>query len=348
MIAWLAGLWTSLLFVCVVGNGYAEAMPGATLGNLTGPVDTIFMMDRHLYDVVWGNELFVAVGQSGFDETEVLLSPDGVAWERVSLGKPARPLGVSGDGVGALYGIAWNGSVFVAVGERLLTSTDGKSWTVSAPVSSCVFSRVKAHGATFVAVGGDRGRGCIASSIDGKKWTDRTAALASNNAVLTSVFSTETGFLAIGNANLGRFGLSSVVLSSSDGRSWRHESGPQEFLIDVAGNGSLFVTVGGLAHKGAIFTSSDGRNWAEQPIKFRKSLHAVMWNGVLFVAIGAEGALMTSADGMTWKEQSSPALQDLFGLAWSGSRFVAVGEGAILTSLDGAHWQEPGGEERMQ
>src|SRR4249919_393846 len=91
----------------------ADIVSNATLGNLTGPVDTRFMLDHHLYDVVWGNEKFVAVGNGAFDETEVLLSADGLNWERVSLGKPPRPLGLSSDSAGTLYGVTWNGSTFV-------------------------------------------------------------------------------------------------------------------------------------------------------------------------------------------------------------------------------------------
>ena len=123
----------------LVGLG-ADVISDATLGNLTGPVDTHFMLGHHLYDVVWGNEKFVVVGNGTFDETEVLLSTDGLNWERVSLGKPSRPLGLSSDSAGTLYGVTWNGSTFVSVGERILTSSDGKSWTVTAAFANCVFS----------------------------------------------------------------------------------------------------------------------------------------------------------------------------------------------------------------
>ena len=343
MQAWIVGIWLFLFFIIAPIVSHADLMTNATVGNLTSPVDTNILLEHRLYDVVWGNGLFVAVGQSGFDETEVLLSPDGAAWERVSLGKPARPLGVSGDGVGALYGITWNGSVFVAVGERILTSTDGKSWTVVATFSPCSFSRVQARGSMFVAVGDDRGRGCLATSTDGEKWTDQTAALESNNAVLTSVFSTDSGFLVIGNANLGRFGLSSIFLTSSTGKSWSHQPGPQDFLVDVTGNGSEFVAVGGLTHKGVVLVSPDAQEWTPSSANLQKPLRAVIWNGALFVAVGARGAIVTSADSKTWTERPSGVMQDLLGVAWNGRTFVSVGEGAILTSPDGMHWQEPRG-----
>jgi hypothetical protein len=182
---WIVKIWASLLLLVSFDVGRADSLSGATLGNLTSSVDTKMMLEHRLYDIVWGNAQFVAVGQGAFDETEVFLSADGVGWKRVSLGKPSRPLGVSGDGAGALYGVAWNGSIFVAVGERILTSIDGKSWTVTATFSPCTFSAVAARGEGFVAVGGNRGRGCLAHSSEGRSWTEETASLESNDAVLT-------------------------------------------------------------------------------------------------------------------------------------------------------------------
>lgn len=336
------GIWLFLFFLVSSYPCYADSLPSATLGNLTSPVDTKVMLAHRLYGVVWGNEQFVAVGQGAFDETEVFLSPDGVAWERVSLGKPSRPLGVSGEGAGALYGVAWNGAIFVAVGERILTSTDGKSWTVTAMFMPCVFSRVIAHGDRFVAVGGERGRGCLASSLDGKQWTDGTADIESNNAVLTSVAHTSAGLLVLGNANLGRFGLASVFLSSPDSKKlWSRQLGPPDFLVDVVGNGLLFVAVGGIAQRGAIFTSPDGQSWTERTTTLRHPLRAVAWNGATFVAVGVEGAIVSSANGLDWTERQSHRSQDLFSLAWNGSWFVAVGEGVMLISPDGVQWRQP-------
>ena len=346
MRAWIVNIWLCWLFFMASSASQADFASNAMLGNLTSPVDTDILLEYRFYDVIWGNEQFVAVGQGALDETEVFLSPDGVAWERVSLGKPSRPLGMSSDGAGALYGVAWNGAIFVAVGERILTSPDGKSWTVSATFSPCVFSAVAVHNDTFIAVGDDRGRGCLVSSLDGNTWTDKTTVLDSNNAVLTSVTHTDGQVLAIGNVNLGKFGLSSVIFSSSDGgQTWRHQLGPQDFLVDAAWSGASFVAVGGLARQSAIFTSLDGQAWTERATLLQRPLRAVRWNGALFVAVGMEGVIATSSDGVTWTARQSQTTQDLFGLAWSGAKFVAVGEGVLLTSQDGKEWRASSGKD---
>ncbi len=346
-------MWSSLtvLLVFLFGvqnpSAVAESLLGATLGNLTSPVDIRFLLDYHLYDVAWGNGQFVAVGSMGVDETVVLLSPDGRTWERVSLGKPTRPLGASDTDVGALYGLAWNGLQFVAVGERIITSPDGKSWNVTATFTPCVFSRVVAHYGTFVAVGGSRGHGCITTSADGKSWVDRTESIDSNTALLTDVVRTEEAFVAVGSVNHGRLGITSALLSSADGERWTYQSGPNEFLVDLAWNGTSLVAVGGLARQGAVFTfaAPDTTKWSENGGALKKPLRSVIWTGAQFAAVGGEGGVAISPDGVTWSEQRSGGFQDLLSVAWNGSLFVAVGDGVMLISVDGVQWQEPGAKE---
>lgn len=321
----------------------APLLGGETIGNLTEPIDPQRMLDHHLYGVVWGNGQFVAVGSGSFNETEVLLSADGARWNKVSLGTAVRPLSLSRDGAGVLSGIAWNGSTFVAAGERILTSADGKSWTVSAFFPLCAFTRVAAQEAMFVAVGSYYGTGCIATSPDGRTWTERTSSIESNTTVLSGVIWTGSTFVAVGKTNRGESGISAVLLTSRDGMTWTRQLGTSDQLIDVARNGSLFVAVGSHQHQGVIFTSPDAKIWTESTTRVSAPLSSVLWNGSLFVAVGLNGALFTSPDGMTWTRRRSHTTRDLLSIAWNGSLFVVVGEGVILTSADGVTWEEFGG-----
>ncbi|HEV8718121.1 MAG TPA: hypothetical protein VGX03_35555 [Candidatus Binatia bacterium] len=321
----------------------ASMLGGETVGNLTEPVDTQRMLDHHLYGVAWGNGQFVAVGSGSFNETEVLLSADGSRWNKVSLGTAVRPLSLSRDGAGVLSGIAWNGSIFVAAGERILTSADGKSWTVSAFFPTCAFTRVAAQEAIFVAVGGYYdGTGCIATSPDGRTWTERTSNIESKAAVLSGVIWTGSTFVAVGNTDRGKSGMSTVLLTSRDGMTWTRQLGTSDQLADVARNGSLFVAVGSHQRQGVIFTSPDAKTWTESTTRVSDPLCAVLWNGSLFVAVGLNGALFTSPDGMTWTRRKSHTTRDLLSIAWNGSLFVVVGEGVILTSAEGVAWKDCG------
>ena len=54
---------------------------GETLGGTAVPVRTQRLADYYLYDIVWGSGQFVAVGSRSLNQTVVLTSPDGVAWQ---------------------------------------------------------------------------------------------------------------------------------------------------------------------------------------------------------------------------------------------------------------------------
>jgi len=335
----MVGIIFFLIGLLFTGSAAAQMVGGETIGNLTAPVDTRRMSDHHLYGVVWGNGQFVAVGSGTFNETEVFLSPDGSHWNRVSLGKAARPLRLSRDGAGVLYGIAWNGSRFAAAGERILTSPDGKSWTVSSSFSTCAFTRVATNEAMFVAVGSYYGSACLATSLDGRTWTDRTSSIKSNAAVLSGVIWNGSTFVAVGNIHRGKFGTINIFLTSPDGVSWTLQPGTRDFLVDVAWNGSSFAAVGGRTRQGSIFISPDGKTWTRGKFKVSDPFRAVLWNGATFVAAGLRGTVFTSPDGMTWTKRKSYTTRDLLSIAWNGSLFVVVGDGVILTSPDGAAWK---------
>jgi len=94
-----------------------------------------------LFDVTYGNGLFVAVGSGGI----ILTSPDGVSWT-------LRNSGTSRD----INGVAYAKGLFVAVGERgtIVTSPDGVTWTAGALPTSRGFWGVAYGNGLFVAVGG--------------------------------------------------------------------------------------------------------------------------------------------------------------------------------------------------
>ena len=292
------------------------------------------LTDYYLYDVTWGNAQFVAVGNGSLNTTVALTSPDGVRWNKVSIGDSPGVL-ESGEKPGALYGVAWNGSMFVAAGEHILISPDAQRWMLAATIPHCAFTRVAVNASLFVAVGGFYGRGCLATSPDGRTWTDQTAALESNDSVLADVIWTGSIFIALGNSNRGRFGIASVILTSPDGVTWTRQFGANAFLMDVAWNGTLFVAVGGHANQGIIFTSPDGRMWTQSRVNIFYPLRSVICNSTKFVTVGINGVLATSSDGQKWTNRKSGTTADLTIITWSDSRFVAVGKGVIVTSSDG-------------
>ncbi len=327
-----------LFFSCCLALGRNVAPAAAQQGS-GEPVAARQLTDYYLYDVTWGNAQFVAVGSGSLNATVALTSPDGVRWSKVSI-RDSPGLLESGEKPGVLYGVAWNGTAFVAVGERILISPDGQRWMVAATVSTCAFTRVAANTSLFVAVGGFYGRGCLATSPDGRTWTDRTSALESNESVFADVIWTGSAFVALGNTNRGKFGLTSALLTSPDGETWTRQFRTNALLTDVAWNGALFVTVGSKARQGSIFTSPDGKTWTQVRVNVFDPLRAVAWGSKRFVTVGSSGVLVTSLDGKQWKARKSGTTADLMSITWNGSRFVAVGRGVILTSSDGETWKD--------
>jgi hypothetical protein len=263
-----------------------------------------------LFDVVWADTQFVAVGGA------ILTSPDGIVW-------------TVRDSDSWLQGIAWNGSLLVAVsrfGPPIITSPDGVSWTAQSAANLASLEAVTWGNGLFVAVGM---WGSIFTSSDGTEWTARDSGTAS----LWDVTWGGGQFVAVGDGG--------TVLTSADGVSWvRRESGADHLLRGVGSSGGEFVAVGRTyPRRSTILRSADGINWTRHDSGTAAWLESVAWTGNQLVAVGEGGAILTSADGTAWTGIWSRTFTELYGVGWNGSQFTAVGlHGTILTSPDGIEW----------
>ncbi len=114
--------WSGSRFV-VVGSAQFNPADNVILTSLDGSTwsqqsilvgSSQYGYAQYLSDVIWANSKFVAVGPPYF----VATSADGLTWQ-----SPAS------SNTGLLYGIAWSGNQFVAVGWDINTSPDAKIWT---------------------------------------------------------------------------------------------------------------------------------------------------------------------------------------------------------------------------
>ena len=95
---------------------------------------------QHLHSVALSGTRFVAVGSAG----TIAHSNDGDAWTEASGNTTAE----------GLFGVAWNGERFVAVGGTIVYSSDGDSWTAANDSTTTEALRgVAWNGTRFVAVG---------------------------------------------------------------------------------------------------------------------------------------------------------------------------------------------------
>jgi hypothetical protein len=184
----------------------------------------------------------------------------------------------------------------------------------------------------FVAVGNN---GTIITSIDGDVWS----LTASGTIALRSISWGNGRFVAAGE-NLG-------AMTSADGVLWS----PYTALTPADSNGSSesvnvtfcknqFFLLG----PRAVYASSDGRSWKEQPIDQSIMVRAMAYGNAAFVGVGGARALV-STDGSTWSpfvvepdatpDTSAVSLQ---GIIWAQDRFIAYGKSGVYASPNGRNW----------
>jgi hypothetical protein len=268
-----------------------------------------------LSSVAFGNDTFVAVGESGV----ILTSQDSYQWVR-------RTSPVDGKDI-VLRSVIFANNIFVAVGDRgtILTSPNGYTWKkVKSGISggrdenhSRTLSRVAYGNGKFVVVGGS---GIILTSSDGMKWSRKSSP-------------TTLGLygLTFGNGIFVAVGHNGTILTSSDGNSWNQQASQDTpWLFCVAYGNGTFVAAGG-----GVFTSPDGITWTPRTSPLSGWFYDAIFANNIFVMVGHDG-IMTSPNGDTWTFASGGYWQDII---FANNTFVALGEfGSILTSPDLFSW----------
>jgi flagellin len=116
------------------------------------------------------------------------------------------------------------------------------------------------------------------------------------------------------------------------------EDGKKSDLQGIAyNNNGLYVMV---SSDGKIFSSTDGRNWAERNSGTGMKLFSVIWGNKQFIAVGWEGTIIYSIDGIKWDAIDSGVAITLNKIIWDGEHYLAIGSGTILVSSDGKAWVE--------
>ncbi|WP_135550001.1 hemoblobin-interacting domain-containing protein [Paenibacillus cymbidii] len=189
---------------------------------------------KHVIDVEYGNDIFVAVGESGY----VATSPDGISWTTQNAGGSTT----------SLFSLAYGNGTFVAVGPQgaIMTSADnGVTWTARTSGTSSSLSGIVYGENQFVVVGAD---GTIrVSSDNGVTWAARISGI--NSEYIVNVSYGQGKFVAVSNEG--------TVLSSADGSAWSivHNKEGQYLLFDLAYGSHGFVAVGSEMSDGYILRS---------------------------------------------------------------------------------------------
>ena len=288
-----------------------------------------------MFDVAAGAPGIVAIGNAARPEMEASawFSPDGVTWQRFTLGDASTQ---------RIHAVTWDGRRFVAVG------TDRGEWN-----------------GTLKGMAKARARATAWISPDGRTWTQvpHSDALDAggfkdttedpSTGGMADVASGPGGLVAVGSTCsstplIEPPACEPAIWTSVDGVSWERAPGVPSLsgsLEAISTTGSGYVAVGATQTCDAseqtdpwgcpalILSSPDGRTWTQRPIEQPGSLGAITTIGGRYVAWvpGIVATLWTSDDGSAWapagvKGGAMPSLE--------GPRLAATSDTAVWIGTD--------------
>jgi hypothetical protein len=151
-------LWTGNFFIAV---GSSSVVLKSTDG-YSWTVGSVSPGGRYyLNDIIWDGRRFVVAGMNaiGTPYGVVAVSEDGDVWTSKLIE----------DNFG-FKSIAYNGSCYVASGDRLYKSNDADMWETLSPTAMNKFNSIIWDGKRFLVVGQDGTDGVLLTSTDGTNW----------------------------------------------------------------------------------------------------------------------------------------------------------------------------------
>lgn len=206
-----------------------------------------------------------------------------------------------------------------------LTSADGANWNRQAFETPGRWWDVAYGNGRFVIVGD----GLLARSANGVVWVMDRSFVRSPTVHFRSVQYVNGEFIATYFDKRPEYSpYSPIQLAiSTDGFEWKEHEIHKEGFGGVTYGRGVYLAPGvtDCGGCGWLYFSSDGRHWEERRFPAAYDALAIEHANGLF-AISAEGTLLSSRDGAAWDEFKLE-MNDvwLFGLTFGSGRFVAVG-----------------------
>ena len=270
--------------------------------------------------VAWNGIRWVAVGTGN---NAIAYSPNGIDWTAVptsiTIGDLVYDMTVFDFG----NGIAWNGTLWVAVGQgdnSIAYSSDGITWSGSS-YSYNIFTVGRGivwNGTIWVAVG-EGPIYTIAYSYNGINWD---GVPGSKNILYQALGIAWNGtmLVAVGSGT-------NNIAYSSDGITWIPVVNSTTIFsvaaFGVAWNGTMWVAVG--RENNSIAYSYNGIYWEVVPNSrtiFSTYGYGITWNGSRWIAVGGgTNSIAYSYDGINWSGAvNSRTIFSIegYGVAWNG------------------------------
>jgi uncharacterized membrane protein YgcG len=267
----------------------------------------------------------------------------------------AWPNPVSSTMVGGGYGVgcgAYGNGVFVVTpgqGARLYWSSDGKTWTVGSAAASSTTVAVTWDGKKFWTIGlTSTNQPTVQSSADGMNWSTQTITGFPIETVPIQFGAPILGgglaFLNDHYVAWGSMGPIPVVVSSSDGLTWKQATGIPDgtILASVAYGAGEYVALGNTASGTTqIFKSTDAITWtAENTTVSKANWYALIWGNDEFMGVGADfktaqADMLESSDGSNWTTSEVADTSAVYDVTWDGTEYLAVTNYDVLVGTPG-------------
>lgn len=277
-------------------SALSTSTTGASWTVSTVPTATI------LYDITYGNSLYVAVGMSG----HIFTSSDAITWTLQTSGTSEQ-----------LVSIEWDStlSLFICVGVTTIrTSSDATTWS-AATIPSGLGTR-----SSNIPIAGS---GKVLEKLNGTWFT----TIGSADHIIKSTNGTTWTLSFIG----GSLSTSSNVIAGST----LNPSNNALFKLES-------TLIACPAAGGLMLASTSTNTWTVAADTATGIFNAVAYGAGLYVAVGNGGIVYTSPDGITWTSRTSGTVTNLTGIAWSGAEFIAISSTVAIRSTDGMSWSSAG------
>ena len=267
--------------------------------------------------------------------SKIIHSDDGVTWQ-------TKTNNISSIISTTLYAIAWNGSMWMIVGDgnfTIATSPDGLTWTGRPQTYITNGFGVCWTGSKWF-VFGDSTTNTVISSADGITWEPNGITI-NPYGTLGAIATNKTRIVAVCNGALA---------SSTNGTSWTAVTlgVNSAYYKSVATNGTKWFATG----DAKTITSTDGIAWTRVSggsFVDLSNTNGVDWVNGLWIVSGYNGTLtmQISADnGLTWRSATVANAGGVLSgtsVAWNGKKYLLIGTGggSVSTyaySTDAMNW----------
>ncbi|MCB1041871.1 MAG: hypothetical protein KDC35_02970 [Acidobacteria bacterium] len=224
----------------------------------------------------------------------------------------------------ALFGLAFNGCRFVAVGTngQILWSDDSVNWCVADSGTNVAFYDIAWIGDRFLAVGAS---GQVCSSPDGLTWTPESLGAST---FLYAVYGNVDAVYAGGNDGL-------VYRSVDKGVSWTQV---HDFFDDVEAFAYRAGRIVAVGKTGLIGSTTNGTSWTAHSSPTTSFFTDVAATQDGFLAVGLGGLVAYSSNGTTWQLLPSFTALNLTSVAVVGDRWIVASDNGIWTKEGTGDW----------